>query len=331
MNRIELERRIVADRGDAGRRLDHVVRRHLADLPAATRTRVQGWIAGGAVAVNGRTVRRTAARIAANDLVTVALPADLVAPHAPAAAQELALDVLFEDEHFIAVNKPPGVVVHPTYRHVDGTILNALLWRARGWRTSDRPSIVGRLDKHTSGIVIAAKSSRAHAGFQRALAAPAADKRYLTLVYGRVAAARGTIDLRLRRDPRDRRRVIASAAIGAPSVTRYERLGRAAASPAGLALLACRLVTGRMHQIRVHLAASGWPIVGDAKYGRPLWQDVGDAALRDELCGFARQALHAWRLEVRHPLTGAPLRIEAAIPHDMRRLLTAAGLVQCAR
>jgi 23S rRNA pseudouridine1911/1915/1917 synthase len=221
--------------------------------------------------------------------------------------------------------------VHPTYRHTDGTVLNALLWQAREWRASDRPSIVGRLDKHTSGIVVAAKSSRAHAGLQRALASAAADKRYLALVYGRVGAARGTIDLRLGRDPRDRRRVLASAATGAASVTRYERLGRVVASPVGLALLACRLVTGRMHQIRVHLAASGWPIVGDAKYGRPLWQEVGDAPLRDELSGFTRQALHAWRLEVRHPLTGAPLRIEATIPDDMRRLLTAAGLVQCAR
>ena len=331
MDRIEPERRIVADRGDGGRRLDLVLRRHLADLPAATRTRVQSWIAEGRVAVNGRAIRRTAARVAAGDVITVGLPADLVAPRAPVAAQELALDVLFEDEHFIAINKPPGVVVHPTYRHADGTILNALLWRARGWRASDRPSIVGRLDKHTSGIVIAAKSARAHAGLQRALAGAAADKRYLAIVYGRVAAARGTIDLRLSRDPHDRRRVLASATAGAPSVTRYERLGRATAPPVGLALLACRLVTGRMHQIRVHLAASGWPIAGDAKYGRALWRDIADAELRGELSGFTRQALHAWRLEVRHPLTGWPLRIEAAIPADMHRLLTAAGLVQCAR
>ena len=331
MDPIEPERRIVADRGDGGRRLDLVLRRHLADLPAATRTRVQRWIAEGGVAVNGRAIRRAAARIAAGDVITVALPADLVAPRAPVAAQQLALDVLFEDEHFIAINKPPGVVVHPTYRHADGTVLNALLWRARGWRPSDRPSIVGRLDKHTSGIVIAAKSARAHAGLQRALTAAAADKRYLAIVYGRVAAARGTIDLRLRRDPHDRRRVLASATAGAASVTRYERLGRAPASPVGLALLACRLVTGRMHQIRVHLAASGWPIAGDAKYGRALWRDIADAELRGELSGFTRQALHAWRLEVRHPLTGLPLRIEAAIPADMHRLLTAAGLVQCAR
>ena len=98
-----------------------------------------------------------------------------------------------------------------------------------------------------------------------------------------------------------------------------------------LALVKCTLVTGRMHQIRVHLAAAGWPIVGDAKYGQPLWRDVGDPALRDALGTFTRQALHAWRLAIRHPLTGAPLSIEAPLPADLRRLLDAAGLVQCAR
>jgi 23S rRNA pseudouridine1911/1915/1917 synthase len=325
------ERRIVADRGDDGRRLDHVIRRHLAGVPDATRTRVQAWIGEGAVTVNGWAVRRAAARVAAGDVLTVALPAYAIAPRPAMPAQDLALDILYEDEHLIAVNKTAGIVVHPTYRHGDGTVMNALLWRARGWRASDRPSIVGRLDKLTSGIVVAAKSARAHAGIQRALAGTGADKQYLALVYGRVAASRGTINLGLRRDPRDRRRVVASAAAGARSLTRYERLGRARAAPVGLALLKCTLVTGRMHQIRVHLAATGWPLVGDAKYGQPLWRDVGDPALRDELRAFTRQALHAWRLTIRHPLTGLPVHIEAPLPADLRGLLTAAGLVQCAR
>jgi 23S rRNA pseudouridine1911/1915/1917 synthase len=118
---------------------------------------------------------------------------------------------------------------------------------------------------------------------------------------------------------------------GAPSVTRWERLGRVRAEPAGLSLLKCGLVTGRMHQIRVHLAASGWPLVGDVKYGRPLWRDMVDADLRESLRGFPRQALHAWRLAVTHPLTGSPLRIEAPLPPDLLHLLAAAGLVQCAR
>ena len=323
-------RRIVTDRGDHGRRLDLVFRRHLADLPGATRTQVQGWIAGGAVTVNGRDIRRAAARVAAGDVLTVSLPSDLAADQPVMAPQDLALDILYEDEHLIAINKAPGVVVHPTYRHADGTLMNALLWRARQWGGSNRPSMVNRLDKLTSGIVIAAKTARAHAAMQRALAGDRAAKEYLALVYGRVPRSRGTIDLGLRRDARDRRLVVASSD-GAPSLTRWERLGRARADPTGLALLKCRLVTGRMHQIRVHLAASGWPLVGDAKYGGPLWHDIADADLRETLRGFTRQALHAWRLAVTHPLTGVPLRIEAPLPADLLRLLGTAGLVQCAR
>ena len=318
-------RRIVADRGDHGRRLDLVFRRHLADLTGATRTQVQGWIAGGAVTLNGRGIRRTAARVAAGDVLTVLLPPELAAARPVMTPQDLALDILYEDDHLIAINKAPGVVVHPTYRHSDHTVMNALLWRARHWGGLRRPSIVNRLDKLTSGIVIGAKTARAHAAMQRALAGDRAAKEYLALVYGRVPRSRGTIDLGLRRDPRDRRRIVASSD-GARSVTRWERLGRVPAKPVGLALLKCGLVTGRMHQIRVHLAASGWPLVGDAKYGQPLWRDIADADLRDALRGFTRQALHAWRLTVTHPLTGAPLRIEAPPPTDVQHLLGAAGL-----
>jgi len=321
-----MNRRIVADRGDHGRRLDLVIRRHLADLSGATRTQVQGWIAGGGVTVTGRAIRRAAARVAAGDVVTVLLPAELVAGRPAMTPQDLALDILYEDEHLIAINKAPGVVVHPTYRHTDGTIMNALLWRARGWVEPNRPSMVNRLDKLTSGIVIGAKTARAHAAMQRALAGERAVKEYLALVYGRVPRSRGTIDLRLRRDPRDRRRVVA-ATDGAPSLTRWERLGRVRTEPAGLALLKCGLVTGRMHQIRVHLAASGWPIVGDVKYGRPLWHEIADGNLRDALRGFPRQALHAWRLAVSHPMTGAPLHLEAPPPADLQRLLALTGLL----
>ena len=319
-----MNRRIAADRGDHGRRLDLVVRRHLAGLPGATRTQVQGWIAGGAVTLNGHAVRRPAARVAAGDILTVLLPAELAAERTMA-PQDLTLDILYEDEYLIVVNKAPDIVVHPTYRHTEGTVMNALLWRARGWVGSERPSMVNRLDKLTSGIVIAAKTARAHAAMQRALAGERAAKEYLALVYGRVPRSRGAIHLRLGRDPGDRRRVVPSTD-GAASVTRWERLGRVRAEPAGLSLLKCRLVTGRMHQIRVHLAASGWPLVGDVKYGRPLWRDMVDADLRESLRGFPRQALHAWRLAVMHPLTGLPLRLEAPPPADLQHLLAAAGL-----
>jgi 23S rRNA pseudouridine1911/1915/1917 synthase len=324
------QRLLVTDRGDAGRRLDLIVCRHLADLSAATRTRVQAWIDEGAVSVNGQTVCRAAARLAAGDRIAVTLPEDVAQRREPA-PEDLPLDILYEDEHFLAINKPAGIVAHPTYLHPEGTMLNALLWRARDWPGAERPSVVGRLDKLTSGLMIAAKNSAAHAALQRALMGRRTEKQYLALVYGRVSPARGEIDLKLRRDPRDRRRVVASPSVGAASLTRFECVESVAAPRAGLTLLRCQLVTGRMHQIRVHLAARGWPIVGDSKYGQPLWRDVEDAALRDVLSSLTRQALHAWRLVLVHPTTGRQLTLEAPCPADLGRVLTTAGLVQLPR
>ena len=318
-----MHRLLTADRGDAGLRLDLVLRRHLADVRAATRTRVQAWIAEGLVTVNGHQVRRAAARAALGDTVAVALP---VATPPPPQPEDVPITVLFEDEHLVAVDKPPGLVVHPTHRHASGTLLNALLWKARGWPQGQRPSLIGRLDKETSGVVLVAKTASMHTALQRALGHPSARKEYLAVVYGRVAPARGTIDLRLRRDPFDRRRVAASPTLGADSVTRYQRLSQVKAPGAGLALLLCTLVTGRTHQIRVHLSASGWPIVGDPVYGERRWPGVAEPVLRDALATFPRQALHAARLAFTHPIARTPIEIEAALPADMAALLACAGL-----
>jgi len=317
-------RTLTADRGDAGRRLDLVVRRHLNDVVAATRTRVQAWIENGQVAVNGTPIRRVAARAALGDIVTITLPD--AAPRRAMAAEEMRLEILYEDDHLLAIDKPAGIVVHPTYKHSQGTLMNALLWHARAWPAGERPSIVGRLDKLTSGIVIAAKTAAIHAALQRALASSASEKDYLAVVYGRVNVVRGAIDLRLAHNERDRRMTIASAQLGAASLTQFERLARVPAPRAGLSLLRCRLVTGRRHQIRVHLAARGWPVVGDPSYGEPRWPAVDDLALAATLRAFPRQALHAWRLAVRHPVTRGRLRLEAPIPPDLQALLAASGL-----
>ncbi|HUR55939.1 MAG TPA: RluA family pseudouridine synthase, partial [Gemmataceae bacterium] len=225
----------------------------------------------------------------------------------------------------LVVDKPAGVVVHPTHKHAAGTLMNALLWHARAWPTGSRPSIVGRLDKLTSGVVIVAKTAAVHAAVQREWAATRTVKDYLALVYGRIGA-RGQIDLALRRDPADRRRVVASAATGAPSRTRFERIARVRASPVGLALVRCRLLTGRTHQIRVHLASTGWPIVGDPVYGEPRWKEIADVELAAALARFPRQALHAWRVAVAHPVTGEMVRAEAPIPSDLASLLATAGV-----
>ncbi len=159
---------VVADRGDAGRRLDLVLRRHLTDVAEATRTRVQAWIESGHVTVNGRPIRRVAARAALGDLVAVTLPETRA--RRTMTAEDLPLDVLHEDEFLLALDKPAGMVVHPAYKNATGTVMNALLWRARDWRAGLRPSIVGRLDKHTTGVVLVAKTAAMHAALQRALA-----------------------------------------------------------------------------------------------------------------------------------------------------------------
>jgi 23S rRNA pseudouridine1911/1915/1917 synthase len=316
---------VTADRGDAGLRLDLVLRRHLTDVRSATRTRVQAWIENGRVTINGRAVRRVAARTAFGDLVAIALPSDLTPPPVMT-PEEVELQVLFEDEHLLAVDKPAGMVVHPTYKHAAGTLMNALLWRAREWRSHERPSLVGRLDKLTSGIVLVAKTAAMHTALQRTLASTRSEKDYLAVVYGRVNVARGVIEMALGLDPNDRRKMKASVTGGAPSITAFERLGRVTATRAGLSLLRCRLLTGRTHQIRVHLATRGWPIVGDPAYGEPRWTQVSDAALSAALQTFPRQALHAWRVRLAHPLTERALQIEAPVPPDIAGLLTVSGL-----
>ncbi len=314
---------LAADRGDAGRRLDLMLRRHLANVPGATRTRVQAWIESGRVTVNGARVCRVATRTAAGDIVTVQEPEAGSREPSPPEPGARSLrpsfpepeawslepgEILHEDDFLLVVAKPAGIVVHPTYKHAAGTLLDGVRAYGRAWSPSQQPSIVGRLDKQTSGVVIVAKGPVVHAKMQRVM--EVADKDYLAVVHGRVNVARGRIDLKLARDPGDRRRVVASATIGADSATEFERLAR---SPEA-SLLRCRLVTGRMHQIRAHLFARGWPMVGDPKYGRP--QGLGHDRFE-----FPRQALHAWRTAFTHPMTGKPVAVEAPLPEDLERLL----------
>lgn len=214
----------------------------------------------------------------------------------------MSLEILYEDEWLVAVNKPAGLVVHPTYKNVSGTLLDELRARHGG-----RLFLLGRLDRLTSGVVVVAKNRETYAAMQRSW--PEAEKDYLAMVFGLVEPACGEIDLPLGTDPADRRRRTVRRD-GAPSMTRFERLAYSDAN--GQSLLRCRLATGRRHQIRVHLSARGWPIVGDPVYGK--------ADRR-----FPRQALHAWRVALAHP-SGARLRIEASVPLDLGRLLAAAGL-----
>jgi 23S rRNA pseudouridine1911/1915/1917 synthase len=364
-----------ADRGDAGGRLDHAMVRHFAGLPGLSRSRLQDWIAAGRVRVNGAVIRRPAGRLAAGDELQVELPRPLPSRRRtrPLAAQRLPLAILYEDEHLLALDKPAGLVVHPTGRHRDGTLVNALAWHlAEGGEGREgaaaaagaanasgaaaeaaaaaatapgpqalagaeppavRPGLVHRLDRDTSGVLLVAKSRAAHAGLARAIKARALRKDYLAVVYGRPPLVRGRIELKLLRDPLDRRRVAASRTEGRSAATLYELLAESCpgrrddGGRAGwLSLLRCRLVTGRTHQIRVHLAALGLPIVGDPLYGEPRHRGLADPALAELCRDFPRQALHAWRLGLRHPVTGQALALRAPLPADLGRLLRAAGL-----
>ena len=224
--------------------------------------------------------------------------------------EEGPLSIVFEDEWIIVLDKPPGIVVHPTYKNWSGTLLNSVLWRLRE-RAGAQPGILTRLDKDTSGLVVMALTPEVHAAMQRDQIAGRVHKEYLAVVQGTPEPSMGSISLPLGRDLADRRRVVVTDT-GAPSETRYEVMARL---PCDASLVRCELVTGRTHQIRVHLASRGWPILGDALYG------VTSATI-------ARQALHAWRVRLPHPTTRQPIELEAQVPDDMRSLIGDVGATQ---
>ena len=313
-------RAISIDRGDEGVRVDRVLLRHLRHETGVSRNRIQKWIDDGNVLINGAPPPRAAWRVQPGDELRVRVSE--IPKRARPQAQALDLDILYEDDDLLAVNKPAGLVVHPSYKNVAGTLMNGLLAVAKSWPAGSKPALVGRLDKLTSGIVLVTKRSEIHAALQRAMDARRIDKDYLAIVRGKPTPARGTIDLALDRDPWDRRRITVTDRGGQRSVTKYERL----ATNNGYSLVRCRLITGRTHQIRVHLAAKGWPIVGDATYATLRLGNVRERTLPPSGPAFGRQALHSWRVELRQPRTGRELVIEAPMPEDMKMLASAVGL-----
>ena len=286
----------IADRGDARLRLDQVLVRRIMDVTRMSRSRAQQWIESGAVSVDDVRASRPSMRVREGATVAVVLP-ETVERRATPEPEDRPIDILYEDDHLLALNKAPGIVVHPSYKNVTGTLLNAVLWHVRD-RRGVRPGIVSRLDKDTSGVLLISLTPGIHARLQRA----PMRKEYLAVVAGTPDPPRGTVELPLGRHPDDRRRVVVTPD-GLPSATIYEVLSSANRA----SMVRCELVTGRTHQIRVHMAARGWPLLGDLTYG------VADPRL-------SRQALHAWRISFAHPVTGESLHLTAPIPNDLREL-----------
>ena len=311
------ERRFTADRGDERLRLDQAVMRRLADEPGLSRTRVQRWLDAGLIAVNGVVGRRASSSLRHGDEVVVTLPKSRVRKvHAPEA---LDVPVLYEDEWLVVVSKPAGMVSHPTGRLQSGTLFNALLHQARAWDdATSRPGLVHRLDRDTSGVLLVAKSRAVHARAARILATEHATKTYLAVVIGR-PPEEATLTYPLGKIS-DRPPRVGVVEDGWPSVTWVQRLQSTWPMPDGLALLECTLGSGRLHQIRAHLLAAGWPVAGDGLYRSAKAEAKLSAGTRAQVDALGGQALHAWRLTMPHPMTGAELDVTAPVPARLQAL-----------
>ena len=277
-----------------GQRLDKAV---VAFVPEFSRNHLQGLIEGGHVRVDGRAVDTASRKVSAGQALEIELVP--TAESRAFVAEALPLRIVFEDEHLLVVDKAAGMVVHPAAGNWSGTLLNALLAHHRGAASLPRAGIVHRLDKDTSGLLVVAKTLVAATALVRAIAAREVHREYRAIAHGRIAAAEFSVDASIGRDPQSRVRM-AVLASGKPARTDVQVLARGDATSA----LRCVLHTGRTHQIRVHLASRGHPLVADAVYG-------GRPAL-----GMQRQALHAARLEFAHPILARPLTFDAAAPSD---------------
>ena len=308
-----IEARISTEAG--GWRLD----RALADaVPTLSRERLKALMSSGQVSdASGALARDPARKAVAGSVYTVAVPAPTPAHNE---AQDIALQVVFEDDHLIVIDKQAGLVVHPAAGNLDGTLVNALLHHCAGNLSGiggvARPGIVHRIDKDTSGLMVAAKTDRAHAGLAKQFADHSIDRRYKAIVSGRPLPANGRIEGNLGRSPSNRKKMaIVGAGQGKHAVTHYATL-----TPLkGAALVQCRLETGRTHQVRVHMASIGNALLGDQVYGGRGSRD--HRALLEEL-GFRRQALHAALLGFVHPVTSQALSFESNMPADMQELFS---------
>jgi len=295
--------------------------RALAEATGLSRERVKALILAGEVDIDGKAETGPATAIHPGARYSIHLPP----PEDPQARpQDIPLDVVYEDEYLLVIDKPAGMVVHPAAGNPDGTLVNAVLHHCRGQLSGiggvARPGIVHRIDKDTSGLLVVAKSDAAHEGLARQFADHSIERVYLAVVNGRPMPASGRIDERIGRSDANRKKMAVlpkNSSRGKHAVTRYKVVEWLD----GCALLECRLETGRTHQVRVHLASIGHALLGDPLYGR------ANSKVRPVLTrlGFCRQALHAAVLGFDHPVTGTSLRFASELPADMRELIEETG------
>ena len=301
----------------AGARLDQF----LAQGLGWSRARLQKLLKAGLVTVNGAP-KAASYKVRAGEAVTVQVPEPAPSPLAP---EPLALEIIYEDRDLLVINKPPGQVVHPGAGHRGGTLLNALLHHCPELKEIgevSRPGLVHRLDKDTSGLLVVAKTALAHQSLVGQFAARETHKKYLALVWGRLPEVEGRIDKDIGRHPSQRHKMTAHPRRGKAAVTRWRVLRE---FPGPLTLVELSPETGRTHQLRVHLASLGHPVLGDATYGGGVSRLAGAPKLRSLKPLVHRQLLHAWRLEVTHPRTGERLSWEAPLPEDFQKIMDKLG------
>jgi 23S rRNA pseudouridine1911/1915/1917 synthase len=313
---VSIQRAVVPPEA-AGWRLDRAL---AVALPTLSRERLKSLISQGHVSADAGPVRDPATKVASGVAFEVVIPLPAKAHNE---AQEIPLTIVFEDEHLIVIDKPAGLVVHPAAGNFDGTLVNALLHHCAGSLSGiggvERPGIVHRIDKDTSGLIVAAKTDPAHVGLAAQFAKHSIDRRYRAIVAGLPNPPSGTIDAPLARSAANRQKMaIVESARAKRAVTHYRLicpLNRAS-------MVECRLETGRTHQVRVHMASIGHPLLGDPVYGRSRPEH------RETLnrLHFHRQALHAAHLGFTHPITSEPLAFSSEIPVDMQGLFSQLSL-----
>lgn len=309
---------VIAD-AQAGMRLD----RALADLlPDLSRERIKALILEGHVLLGGTAAARNpSAKVVVGQAFSITPPVPVAAE---AIAQDIPLVIVHEDAHLIVIEKPAGLVVHPAAGNLDGTLVNALLHHCHGQLSGiggvARPGIVHRIDKDTSGLLVVAKSDQAHEGLAQQFKAHSIDRLYAAIVHGIPVPGAGTIDQWIGRSDADRKKMaVHREGRGKHAITHYRTVDRLMTERLGnAALMECRLETGRTHQVRVHMAHIGHPLIGDPVYGR---EKKGFKTILETL-GFKRQALHAKRLGFIHPVTEKPLHFDSPLPADMQELLS---------